>query len=303
MHSRWETWSKVWFPNGLISPVIVGAALTGQVLTSSASHPILQSTLFCASLLGVSASSVAWAKRGRKEWTLPHDSWKDACAKVEQKLQRIVHQPHLYRVSALSDLSSVLKDAELERIGTARQKVRKEDMSEHDANTYVGVWKNDYTVGNIAAALLTPDVLNKVHLHFGFNQSDVEQWVEASYLHRIYQDLKSPLSGTIASLVHLANDNPATMAFHLQSYPTYIDQKNMFNNNCPVKWADASASTWLSKTQWPSVVTLLYDMQENTPKHKTGGTLSAMELYRQVMRGKQAQTEPTFDGGLFEMVP
>lgn len=287
MHSRWDTWSNVWLSDGLFSPIVLGTALTGTIFASSSSTSTLQRTLLCTSFVGFSVASVTWKCRRKKDWTLPHDAWKDACAKIEKKLQHIVYQPHLYRVRALCDLSSVLKDAELKRIGTERQQVREEDMSEYDTKTYVGVWTNDYAVGNISVKLLAPDVLNEIHLHLGFNQNDLEQWVEASYLQRICEDLKSPLPGTTDSIVRLANDNPAILAFYLRS----------------VEWDETPASMWFSKTQWPSVVAVLQDVQEQIPTNKTKDVPSAMELYKHVMRGKQAQTEPTFDGGLFEIVP
>ena len=110
MHSRWDTWASVWLPEPVPHTM---AATFGATLISSpiqAAIPGLYGALCCVGMLGLSTSVIAWNKRNQKEWTLPHEQWQTACAKVETKLRGIVHMPHLYRMGALCDLSFVLKD-------------------------------------------------------------------------------------------------------------------------------------------------------------------------------------------------
>lgn len=296
MHSRWDTWASVWLPQPAL-PTLT-ASFAASFLTNP-NNPAVQGALCCAGMFGLNAAVIAWARRGRKEWTLPHEQWKTACAKAEEKMRSIVHMPHMYRMGALCDLSYVLKDAEMER-GAAVAKQLKTLGLPTESFMPLGVMMETYSNGKISAQMLKPQMLQHVHTRLGFTELDIDQWVEASYIQRVHSDLKNPMPGTVNALAQIANDNPAAMAFYLQKYPTYTARKKSSDNSFGVHWGNKASSAWFQKTQWPKKVEMLYDLYAQISADEAPAT-SAMELYRQVMRGKQAQKETTFDGGLFEM--
>ena len=293
MHSRWDTWASVWLPQPAL-PTLT-ASFAAPFLTNP-NNPAVQGALFCAGLFGLNAAVVAWAKRGRKEWTLPQQEWKNACTKAEAKMRGIVHMPHMYRMGALCDLSFVLKDIEQERLVAIVKQLQVLALKTDD--TIPTAWMEGYTNGNMSAMILTPDKLRDVHTALDFTELDIDQWVEASYIQRVHSDLNKPMPGTVDALAKLANDNPATMAFYLQKYPAYTGRTKIYDPSFIVQWDNDAPSAWFQRTHWPKTVELMHMLHA---QKSTKEVPSAMELYRHVMRGKQAQTEPTVDGGLFEM--
>lgn len=298
MHSRWDTWASVWLPQPMLPTL--AASFPAAFLTSP-NNPAVQGALCCAGMFGLNAAVIAWTKRGRKEWTLPHAQWKTACAKVEDKMRGIVHMPHMYRMGALCDLSYVLKDADVERVVVVAKQLKALGLPTENVMP-TGLMMGAYSNGNMSAQMLRPEMLQHVHTRLDFTELDIDQWVEASYIQRIHSDLMKPMPGTIDALAKMANDNPATMAFYLLKYPEYTERKKIYDSSFLVQWGNDASSAWFQKTLWPKKVELMHNLNAQTSTEKAP-VPSAMELYRQVMRGKQAQTEPTFDGGLFEMVP
>ena len=67
MHTRVDTWLKTWFPDST-SNVIVAASAAAPALFSA--HPVLQTTLTIAGIVGVNSALLAWRLRGRQEWTV-----------------------------------------------------------------------------------------------------------------------------------------------------------------------------------------------------------------------------------------
>lgn len=250
MHTRVDTWLKTWFPDST-SNVIVTASAAAPALFSA--HPVLQTTLTIAGIVGVNSALLAWRLRGRQEWTLPHDSWKTAVANVEKKLAPLVYMPHIHRTSALCDLSGVLKDMEMTRLA-ANARANKA-AGRPLATPPSPEWMDGYTTGTISALMLRPDVLDRVHQNLGFGQEAIEQWVEASYLQRIYQDIPNPLPGTRDALVQLSNKNPATMAFYFVRHPSPLKGDGWYARPDQEK-----ATQWFSQTQWPSWVATTREM-------------------------------------------
>lgn len=298
MHSRWDTWTAAWLNEATVLPTLVTGFVPPFLGTSSS--PVLQGALCCAGMFGINASVKAWTKRNRKEWTFPHHQWKSACAKIEAKLKGIVHMPHMYRTGALCDLSYVLKDAELDRLGRAAKLAQSLGIPSDKIVTTD--WMQSYTTGNMSAMMLKPDVLGGLHMHLGFGQTDIDQWVEASYIQRIHSDLKDPLPGTVQALANLADANPATMGFYLQKHPAYTERKKIYDPSFVVKWDEDESSAWFQKTQWPKTVELMHQMQaqSSTPANPVP-IPGAMDLYRQVMRGQEMQHAPAVDGALFDI--
>ena len=295
MHSRWDTWASVWLPSPAL-PTIV--ASVGATLITSAKAPGLQAALCCAGLLGVHASMIAWNKSNRKAWVLPQQEWKDACTKVEEKIRGIVHMPHLYRMGALCDLSSVLKDIEMERLVAVVKQLKGLGLQSDDI--VPTAWMDGYTNGNMSAMMLTPEKLCDVHKALEFTKQDIEQWVEASYIQRIHSDLSNPMPGTVNALAKMANDNPAAMAFYLQKHPSYTDRKKIYDSSFAVQWSNDEASGLFKKTQWPQLVELMHDLHAQTSTGQTP-VPCALDLYREVMAAKQAPALPGIDGNVFEM--
>lgn len=297
MHARWDSWTSAWLPNAMLPTL---AASIVPPLLGTSSNPVAQGVLCCAAMLGLNASVLAWAKRGRKEWTLPHQEWKDACVRVEEKLKSIVHMPHMHRTGALCDLSYILKSAEMDRL--AVQANMSSALGLPNENVVTTDWMEGYTTGNMSAMMLKPDVLGGIHAHLGFTQTDIDQWVEASYIQRIHNDLNSPLPGTVASLAKMADGNPATMAYYLLKRPAYIERKKIYNPSFAVKWEDDDASAWFQQTQWPKAVELMHHLHAQTSTAANPVPIAgAMDLYRQVMQGREVAKEPSVDGQLFDM--
>lgn len=310
MHSRWDTWSAIWLPEKTVLPTLVASFVPPFIGTSS--NPVLLGTLCCAGMLGLNASFAACQKRNRQEWTLPHDAWKNACAKVEAKLQGIVHMPHIYRTSALCDLSFVLKDAELERLCHTKELSLSPtaDIALYSRRVLalgekMNDWTEGYTTGTISALLLKPHILDEIHANLNFDEHDIYQWVEASYLQRVHEDLKEPLPGTIDAISVLANENPATMAFYMHRYADYFDRKRKADEKVRIKWDATPSFQWFAKTQWPALVAMMQDLQVKCQSPESLQdeyfVLSPLDCYRQVMNGKNVERGPAIDGILFEM--
>ena len=284
MHSRWDTWSSVWLPQPMLPTLTASFAATLISSPIQSTLPGVQGALCCAGIFGLNASIIAFSKRGRKEWTLPHEQWKTACAKVETKMRGIVHMPHMYRMGALCDLSLALKDAEMERLATAAKKLKALGFPTEKVVT-TG-WTEGYNAGNTSVLMLKPEMLHEVHTRLGFTELDIDQWVEASYIQRIHADLNKPMLGTIEALAKMADDNPATMALYLQKHPAYTERKKIYDSSFVV--------------QWPKTVELMHELHaqistENVP------VPSAMDLYRHVMNAKTAHEPLGLDGRVFEM--
>ncbi len=256
LHPRVDTWLKTWMPDPSYSTALAASAASPAFLSN---QPVMMAALYAAGVVSINASLLAWRLRGRKEWTLPHDGWKTAVANVETKLAPLVHMPHIHRTSALCDLSMVLKDMEMTRmVADARSnKAAGRPLADPPSTK----WMDGYTTGTISALMLHPDVLDRVHRNLGFGQKCIEQWVEASYLQRIYQDINSALPGTRDALVQLSNENPATMAFYFVRYPHYfeVDPTRQLSTQSQQSQGER-ATEWFGQTQWPSWVASTREM-------------------------------------------
>lgn len=298
MHSRWDTWSSVWLPQPILPTLTASFAATLISSPIQSTIPGVQGALCCAGIFGLNASIIAFSKRGRKEWTLPHEQWKTACAKVEEKMRGIVHMPHMYRMGALCDLSYVLKDAEMERLAAAAKQLKALGLPT-DKNITTG-WMEGYRSGNMSAQMLNPEMLRDVHTWLGFTELDIDQWVEASYIQRVHSDLNKPMPGTVDALAKMANENPASMAFYLQKYPAYTERKKIYDSSFVVQWGNDASSAWFQKTHWPKTVELMHELHANMSTEEVP-VPSAMALYKQIMNAKNAQILLGVDGDVFDM--
>ncbi len=302
MHPRVDTWLKTWVSNSTPASLIFVTAPA-----AASNQPLLYATLSMAGVLGINAALLARQMRHRKEWSLPHNAWQAAVHKVEAKLSKFTHRPHIHRISALCDLSSVLKDMEMSRLA-ANARANKA-AGRPLADPPHPDWMGSYTNGTISAALLLPDVLDRVHQHLGFGQDAIEQWVEASYLQRIYQDIPNPLPGTRDALVQLSNENPATMAFYFVRYPHIFENDE---GTWTVRQTESEKATqWFSQTEWPSWVASTRQIHalldpvpaDKNPKNAQPPGPSPWEMYLLASQ-KHAPTsssEPPMDSALFEM--
>ena len=307
MHPRVDTWLKTWMPDPSYNTSLAASAAAPAFLSN---QPLMLAALYAAGVVSINASLLAWRLRGRKEWTLPHDGWKTAVANVETKLAPLVHMPHIHRTSALCDLSMVLKDMEMSRLAAVGR--AKRAAGQTTTLVHTGDWLEGYTTGTISALMLRPDILDRVHQNLGFGQEAIEQWVEASYLQRIYQDINSALPGTRDALVQLSNKNPATMAFYFVRYPHYfeVDPARQLSTQSQQSQGE-KATEWFGQTQWPSWVASMREMHallDPTPatdakarSHAPPGP-SPWELYQLATQRHVIQNDNglPLDGSIFE---
>lgn len=296
MHSRWDTWSKTWLPLQILPGMTMGFVLPTM---NNSAHPLALGALYAAGIAGFNASAMVWHLRNRKEWNLPHEAWKNACEKIENKLRPSLNMPHRYRMSALCNLSQVLKSAEIQRLQvlsaeTAVPKVR------HRAQAITTDWSDSYRAGTIAAMLLKPEMLDTLHTNLGFTQTDIERWVEASYLHTIHEELLRPLPGTLDTIAALANDNPATMAFYLFKHNRGVAKLRQYgagDEEQPEFWDESPNLAWFEKTVWAPYVQNAQNIynQLNADEHTE---LLAMDLYKQIAH-HQPNMEPV-DSNVFD---